>query len=94
MGAETAYPETLAFPETQGFNEAAPRWARKRHRRYLGSCAVLGCFNEAAPRWARKHAYWGVVGAMIDQASMRPRHDGRGNLGISHPAVQLFGMLQ
>src|SRR5450631_1346479 len=37
------------------------------------------CFNEAAPRWARKLVVVRAERAVVEVASMRPRHDGRGN---------------
>ena len=61
------------------FNEAAPRWARKRTvppSRLTNSTR----FNEAAPRWARKQRLGQVAWRKLGRASMRPRHDGRGNL--------------
>ena len=78
----------MALPERiGGFNEAAPRWARKpiqdfdvrieyeRSRR----------FNEAAPRWARKPADPLRQEPSQPRASMRPRHDGRGNASRRPP---------
>ena len=59
------------------FNEAAPRWARKLVHSSVAR-GRQGCFNEAAPRWARKQG-GRVVLVVVVLASMRPRHDGRGN---------------
>ncbi len=41
--------------------------------------ALRSRFNEAAPRWARKRLHARLDRTRQQQASMRPRHDGRGN---------------
>ncbi len=63
------------------FNEAAPRWARRVLAK-LERVEVLIGFNEAAPRWARRGDTPVDYMFNVIFASMRPRHDGRGELTI------------
>ncbi len=88
MGAETWKSRRWA-PATDCFNEAAPRWARKRHAVVVRHAEVQG-FNEAAPRWARKRGagLHGSVGIVV--ASMRPRHDGRGNVQPGSETITIW----
>src|SRR5581483_7368143 len=65
----------------RGFNEAAPRWARKRRR--APPPRGRDGFNEAAPRWARKQEDLRLARILHESASMRPRRVGRGNTTTS-----------
>ena len=71
----------------KSFNEAAPRWARRGCLRAPRS-GWPNCFNEAAPRWARRGDEVVAI-ALAAQASMRPRHDGRGEFVGTAVAGQL-----
>ncbi len=78
MGAETRTKLAPNRTPRVCFNEAAPRWARKRPSNAMRERPSRSRFNEAAPRWARKrNGNHGKRGS--GAASMRPRHDGRGN---------------
>ncbi len=82
MGAER-WPGFRPLPlRRAGFNEAAPRWARRVDCRSRYAPRNPS-FNEAAPRWARRETQGSVATPTKLLASMRPRHDGRGE-GAHH----------
>ncbi len=51
---------------------------RGESARFVRHWTIWRRFNEAAPRWARRVVCDSVLPWWQDAASMRPRHDGRG----------------